>query len=48
MPKPDPIIFQTDFSRPKTFLTNKTTNTIEILPTVKENVAKEDKLKLIQ
>ena len=47
MPKPDPIIFQTDFSRPKTFLTNKT-NTIEILPTVKENVAKEDKLKLIQ
>ena len=35
-PRPDPI-FQTNFTRPKTSLTDKTTNTIEILPTVKEN-----------
>ena len=35
-PKPNPI-FQIDFTRPKTSLTDKTTNTVEILPTVKEN-----------
>ena len=35
-PRPDPI-FQTDFIRPKTSLTDKTANTVEILPTVKEN-----------
>ena len=35
-PKPD-LIFQIDFTRPKTSLNDKTTNTIEILPTVKEN-----------
>ena len=41
--QPDPI-FQTDFSRPNTFLTDKTTNTIEILPTVKKMKVAKPKL----